>query len=273
MVMRLLRRLFDLRGKSVILRNDCLPVIFALQKGSQSPQLQRAAEAVCKEALEVGCKVFPLHVPGVQLIAERVDGGSREGAERLLGPACSAHTRRVMDDFLQGHGWEITLDLFAAANNAMASRYVSWTDEPNSEAVDAFAMRSWAQTRCKCGEYHRETLFIFPPRGLERAVVRRAKSDSVRACFVVPTSHKMGYWKLLRSVATAKLAINNPDTAFTHSQAPLAAHTAFLVDFGDADGSSPCCGQEREQRGRQPRWERRELEEFQSLKCAAEALR
>jgi hypothetical protein len=58
----------------------------------------------------------------------------------------------------------------------------------------------------------------------------------------------MGYWKLLRSVATAKLAINNPDEAFTCLQAPLAARTAFLVDFGDADGSSPRCGQEREQR-------------------------
>ena len=62
--------------------------------------------------------------------------------------------------------------------------YISWTDEPYSEHVDAFTMRSWAQSRCPgCELYHRETMLIFQPRGLERAVVRRAKSDGVKACF------------------------------------------------------------------------------------------
>ena len=50
MAMRLLRRIFDMRGRSVLLGNDCLPVIYALEKGSNSPQLQAAAEAVCREA-------------------------------------------------------------------------------------------------------------------------------------------------------------------------------------------------------------------------------
>ena len=86
--MRLLRRLFDLRNRTVLLRNDCLPVIFAIQKGSPSQVLQRAAEDVCKEALEAGCRVLALHVPGVQLIDERIDGGSREA-----GPACTQRTR------------------------------------------------------------------------------------------------------------------------------------------------------------------------------------
>ena len=51
MTMRLLRRTFDLRGKTVLLLNDCTPVIFALRKGSRSPVLQQAAEEVCREAL------------------------------------------------------------------------------------------------------------------------------------------------------------------------------------------------------------------------------
>jgi hypothetical protein len=48
MVMRLLRRMFDMTNRSVLLRNDCLPVIYALEKGSNSPPLQAAAEAVCR---------------------------------------------------------------------------------------------------------------------------------------------------------------------------------------------------------------------------------
>ncbi len=58
MVMRLLRRMFDMTNRSVLLRNDCLPVIYAFEKGSNSPQLQlslqAAAEAMCREALEAG---------------------------------------------------------------------------------------------------------------------------------------------------------------------------------------------------------------------------
>jgi hypothetical protein len=66
--------------------------------------------------------------------------------------------------------WVVTIDLFAAQSNAFLARFVSWTDEPNSDVVDAFTMRSWNQSRCPCGKDHRETSFIFPRRGLERTV-------------------------------------------------------------------------------------------------------
>ena len=121
-------------------------------------------------------------------------------------------------------------------------------------------MRSWNQSRCPCGKDHRATSFISPPRGLERTVVRRAKSDRLRACFVVPTNHKAGYWKQLRSNSQGRLQLNDPKIAFEHSQAPLAAHTVFLVDFGGTDSTSPRCGQECVRRGRQPRWEPHEEE-------------
>jgi hypothetical protein len=119
MGMRLLRRLFDLRNRTVLLRNDCLPVIFALREGSPSQVLQRAAEDVCKEALEAGCRVLALHVPGVQLIDERIDGGSREGALRLAGPACTQRTRGDTRALLAQHSWVVTIDLFAAQSNAL----------------------------------------------------------------------------------------------------------------------------------------------------------
>ncbi len=166
----------------------------------------------------------------------------------------------------------MTIDLFAAQSNTFVERFVSWTDESNSEVVDAFTMRSWNQSRCPCGKDHRETSFIFPPRGLERTVVRRAKSDRLRACFVVPTNHKAGYWKLLRSNSQARLQLNDPKTAFENSQAPLSAHTVFLVDFGGTDSTSPCCGQECARRGRQPRWEPHEEAELKELRRISEAL-
>ena len=274
MVMRLLRRLFNLEGLTVLLRNDCAPVIYALQKGSSSARLQLAAEAVCREGLEAKvARILYLHVPGVQLIAEGVDGGSREGALRLLGPACTAGTREKIRELLAAHGWRITLDLFAAQSNAFVERFASWTDEPNSEQVDAFYLGSWNQSSCACGREHRETVFIFPPRGMERVVVRRAKSDGVRGCFVVPTDHKAGYWKLLRGRSVARLALNKPEEAFDCVQAPMAAHTVFLVDFGASDGVSPGCGQEFGRRGRRALWGPGEADEFSQLRELAASLR
>ena len=84
-------------------------------------------------------EVLNMHVPGEQLIAEGIDGGSREGALRLAGPACTSETRRQEKELRVQHGWRITVGLFAAQSNAMAAGFVSWTDEPNSEHVDALA--------------------------------------------------------------------------------------------------------------------------------------
>ncbi len=83
---------------------------------------------------------------------------------------------------------------------------------------------------------------------------------------MVPTNHKAAYWKFLRTAATARMAFNDPKRDFGHALAPLGAHTAFLVDFGDADASLPGCGQERQRRGRPPRWEAGELEVFDALR-------
>ena len=41
--------------------------------------------------------------------------------------------------------------------------FASWTDEPESEVVDAFTIPSWNQSVCQCCLSHRETCFIFPP--------------------------------------------------------------------------------------------------------------
>ena len=184
-----------------------------------------------------------------------------------MGPSCSQQGRDKIRQFLAQHGWRVTIDLFAAASNRFTERFASWTDEPESEAVDAFALSSWDQSTCVCGKTHRETAFIFPPRGLEKAVVRRARSDSVRAVFVVPTAYKAGYWEALRSRAVSQMQLDQPASDFAHVQAPLGDHTVFLVDFGQSDTPTPACGQESRLRGRRPPFEPIELEERASVKA------
>ncbi len=78
----------DLRNKTVLIRNSCVSVIFAIQKGSSSLQLQELEAIVIRECLVgAGCRMLALHVTGAQIIAKGVDRGSSEGAELLRGPA------------------------------------------------------------------------------------------------------------------------------------------------------------------------------------------
>ncbi len=201
MVLDFLRAQMDLRGWLVLFVNDCMPVVIAMRKGSHSMRLQADAERVTLGLLEAGAKASFLHIPGTEMVAAGTDGASREGAKSILGPSSTPVGRAKILAFLAEHGWSATIDLFAADCNKFTERYrdASWTDEPNSEAVDAFAMDSWNQSICPCWRAHRETPFIFPPKRLERAVFKRARSDGVRAIFVVSTAYTAAYWKGLRA--------------------------------------------------------------------------
>lgn len=103
------------------------------------------------------------HIPGVRPIAGRVNGGSHEGAARFAGPGCTGSTLGATRGLLRRHGWVVTIDLFSTTSNSSVPRFASWTDWPNSEAVDAFELLSWNQSRCLCGQEHWETCFLFPP--------------------------------------------------------------------------------------------------------------
>ena len=250
--MQLLRSMQDIRGRQVLFVNDCLPVIQAMKKGSGSEHLQRDAEYMAVAGLEAGAALLFLHVPGTRMIEEGVDGASREGAKRIIGATCTARARATIKALLKRNNWEISIDLFAANCNKMTGRFASWTDEPGSEVVDAFTIPSWNQSVCQCGSSHRETFFIFPPVGLERATVKRARSDGARCVFVVPTAYKSGYWMALRNHSIDRAELTRPDLDFTNVQGTLGKHTVFLVDFGTADSLSPACGQARAPRGRRP---------------------
>ena len=269
MALAFLRSQMDLRGWHVLFVNDCLPVVIALRKGSHSARLQADAEAVTLGLLEAGAKGTFLHIPGTEMVAAGVDGASRDGAKSVIGPSCTPLGKAKILAFLELHGWTATIDLFAADCNKFTERYASWTDEPNSEAVDAFGMASWDQSRCPCGQTHRETPFIFPPKRLEKAVYKRARSDGVRAIFVVPTAYTAAYWKGLRARAVAQLELTSPASEFSNPQGTMGNHTVFLVDFGGADSPpAATCGQDHLRRGRVQRLSAVELEERSRTRAA-----
>ena len=118
--------------------------------------------------------------------------------------------------------------------------------------VDAFTIHSWNQSECQCCLSHRETCFIFPPVGLERAKVKRARSVGARCVFIVPTAYKAGYWTALRNHSIDRAELTRPNLDFTNVQGTLGKHTVFLEDFGADDSLTPACGQSQAPRGRRP---------------------
>jgi hypothetical protein len=147
---RLLRGLVDIRRRRIFFVNDCLPVVLAMQKGSNSRVLQADAEYMARAGLEAGASLLFLHVQGTRMIEEGVDSAGRGGARRITGPGCSPTTRGIIRALCDRQGWRITIDLFAANCNKLVERFASWTDEPNGEVVDAFTIRSWNQSKCVC---------------------------------------------------------------------------------------------------------------------------
>jgi len=228
---------------AVLLRKHCSPALGALERGSsKSPVLQEASLDVHRQCHRAGWSLVLLHVRGERLIEEGVDDGSRAGAKSVWGPKCSEALRAYIGRLRDAQGIVLTIDFFASGCNALTPRYASWTQEPGSEAVDAFSMRSWESSMCPtCGCRHMETGFFFPPSGLEERVVSRARSDGARGLFLVPTRHRAGFWLALRRAATSWTYVNEAVCKFEHTERELGAHTLFLVDFGGlADSGEPC---------------------------------
>ena len=69
-------------------------------------------------------------------------------------------------------------------------------------------------------KYIAKLVSYFCLKGLERAVVRRARSDGVKAVIVVPTAYKAGYWMTLRNHAIKQLELTQPSADFANAQAP-----------------------------------------------------
>ena len=257
-------------GTIVICVNDCSGALCALKKGSNKPNMQSAAEQLTSDCIRAG--IFPtfLHVSGEALIEDGHDDASRSKAKSLLGPSCSP---ALWDRVLlasKSVGWELTVDMFAAAANAKLRRFMSWTDEPSSEQIDCFATRSWYSSLCPgCGHRHLETGWFFPPSGVVEQCVRRAASDGARGLFLVPTNNKAPYWLALKRVASLQQEIEADSSLYTNSSLALGRHTLFAADFssGSADTlATPPCRQafERRPKGRRPDQEEAfQLEEIQ----------
>ena len=200
----------NLRGWAVIQRNDALPVIAALRKGSsQSRVLQEMALQVNRINAANHVELIPMHVPGTTLVDEGIDGASRDGDDfgrganvgAIQGPAVSDALWIVIQEVAAKANLRMSIDRFATASNSRLERFNSRFPEPNAEATDALAQVDWDTSLCPgCGLYHREVNYLFSPRPMERAALKKAISDGALAVIVLPLAVTNPFWhKLVRT--------------------------------------------------------------------------
>ena len=131
----------------------------------------------------------------------------------------------------QNTGSAFTLDLFATERNALTPRYYSQWPELTSEAVDALAQADWGQSFCKqCASMQTEFVFLYPPFGLVRIALQKARQDQARGVLVVPYAPTATWWPAILPPPSAR----NP----TRSQPPrLSCCPKHVLGQSNAAGS------------------------------------
>ena len=257
-------------GTVLICVNDCSGALYALKKGSNKPNMQAASEQLNGDCIAAGLFPLFLHVSGEALIADGHDDASRDKAKSLLGPSCGSTVWKLVLEAAGEAGWELTVDMFASAANAILPRFMSWTDEAECEQVDCFAARTWRSSSCPaCGEQHSECGWFFPPSVIVEQCVKRALSDGARGMFLVPTNIKAPYWLALRRVSVLQKEIAADAAYYTNCAKPLGRHTLFAADFSSLSANhavSPPCRQAFGRRAKGRQLDRAELAQREAIK-------
>jgi hypothetical protein len=206
-----LARVKDIQSFAVLMRNDASAAIAALRKGSfGSPALQRVAVRADMFCAKLDIDLHCMHVPGLVLIEEGIDGASRDGCafgdeanvESIRGVSVSDRLWKIIQGVADQLSWKLTVDLFSTASNHRTDRYMSRWPEPDAEAFDSFLVPSWRESRCPlCGAVHKEAVYAFPPPALLREVVAKALADRAVGVFVTPVVVTSPVWQKLRQAS------------------------------------------------------------------------
>ena len=92
------------------------------------------------------------------------------------------------------------IDLFATRSNTKCSRYVSWKQDPGSEAIDAFTL-NW------------KTYFFyaFSPFSLILSVLKKIKDDKAEGIVVIPDWPTQPWYPVFHSLLVKEPVVFNPD--------------------------------------------------------------
>ena len=219
-----------MQEEAVVLYCDTQCGARALRKGSNTPDVHRAARAVWQVALTHAKKLYIQWLPRTTREIELCDDLSKLVAEQdwMLDP-------QVFEQLSRRWG-RPTVDAFADEGNAQLPRFWTRFMAAGSAGVDAFTQQ-WT------GEY----LWCYPPFALVGRVLQRAQSQRARLALVAPAARETPFGALLATgapgVVDRLLLPQRAGLVRGRSGAPAtlprAGMVAVLIDHGRAKAERP----------------------------------
>ena len=143
--------------------------------GMNSVEMDCLAKKIWEWCLERDICISAIHIPGVQNTADYFSRHFSEATEWML--------KQDIFDRLCQHFFTPQIDLFASRLNRRVERFVSWSQEPGTEFVNAFNM-SWSGIEP----------YLFPPFNLVGRVINKIVQDKVEKALLVFPMWCSQYW-------------------------------------------------------------------------------
>ena len=187
-------------GSAVLHEGDCACVVAAINRGtSGSIILHRLALKIWRAAAHYSILLFSGWVPGDEIIRSGADSMSRDRGLDWNGLGLDKSTKAwaAVQALLSAQGWQLTLDLFASAENNKCERFFSRFHVPAAEHTDAFSAATWTDGTCPCGGQAREVVLAFPPHDLTLKMWSRLEREQSRGIAVVRRHTTATWWPIM----------------------------------------------------------------------------
>lgn len=162
----------DRKDCNILLRIDNTTAIAYINKmgGIQNPVLSKLAREIWKWCESSNIYIFASYISSQ-------DNFEADFESRRLEPETEYTLSNSAFREIRNRLGRPEIDLFATRTNAKCRRYISWSRDPASYAVDAFTV-DWSQY----------FFYAFPPFAIVLRVLRKIKDDRARGIVIVP------YW-------------------------------------------------------------------------------
>ena len=226
----------NLSARALLVRCASEEALSALSRGApHCPALQDISML-----FQTACILLPITQPSFLVTPAGLLARPTPSNAALLArlDTSSPALRTRATDLAQSMGCTFTLDLFATETNTLTPRFFSQWPEMTSEGADALAQPDWGQSVCpQCKSQHPEFVFLYPPFGLVRPAIHKARLDHARGIMVVPYAPSAHWWPAILpppSQRTHKRPLPTRlacDQELVHHRSNSAGHYITMVPF------------------------------------------
>lgn len=183
------------RNCTILLRIDNTTAISYINRmgGIQFPHLNEVARDIWRWCEERNIWIFASYVNTKDNVAD--------AASRFINPDTEWTLSQNAIQIIVQHFGQPDTDLFATRTNAKCAKFVSWKQDPDAIAVDAFTI-----------DWQNINFYAFPPFSLLLKCIRKIIDDKANGVLVFPHWPSQPWYPLLQSILLSNIVFLPPST-------------------------------------------------------------